>query len=742
MRRVGQRVGVAGRSPRWVRPLDVVIALAGLVALALWVAGARAPRSVAAVMPAAVASDGGHAFVFSPGFAPRWPYAAPSHPDDALAPGDAAVLEDGRPIGALDPAHAHIRERGGGLLNLWNGSLWFSPSDGTDPRTNGRSYKLIVRDRLAPSAVAILRWSLAAFATLLVLRIAIAMPLRALARGSRRLALGASAVGVAGGRRIRSSARQLRTLADLVPLTFGRSYAIVTAATLLGFAWQAWRRPALLFTQSDSFSYIVPGLIWASGRDTAGQSLRDFGYPLLTLSAVKLGSMAVLPRLQLVLAVLAMACLLGTLYIAFSLASSRLTALAGIPRWLSAAFASAAGAGFVAMLAAHDLFMIDIGSLMAEAPHAAPTALAALLFVGAWVARCPRRCFAFLISAALSAYVSAMFKPSTLLVTVAAAFCALSVVVRHRRALWTPSLSIYTAAVLAAALIVNRVDDRILSKGSDFGSKVLFCNRLDVIRPVFDASTPERLEVARMMRVAMAEVNGWPLMGYSGDMCIYDLSFTDAILAASRAENLTPAQWETREALHGMLFNPLRYLGDIWRQAAHFFAQPIEYVDLSAHSDLSADQELSLAPYAALMAVPRAAWSVDAVNWVPVAFPAPAGWAKLGLRKVARSFAAVTLSATVLAVVVLAGFGRRVDRRLEKAVAALALFTTAFIGTILLSHSFDVGRYTTDILPISLTWWFVSAAYLVQLGAAIIALPFRERRSRADGGRPGSRPFP
>ena len=707
------------------RILDVAIVLSGLAALALSIAGARAPHFVVAIAPAAVSSDGGHAYVFAPGFAPHWPYAVPSHPHDVLAQGDVAVLEDGRPIGTLDPSHADIRERGGGLHNLWDGALWFSPSDDGDPRTNGRDYRLVVRGRLAPSAAAAQRWSLPFGAVLLLIRLALAarlLPMRRWGRGLGRIRCGA------WSRVVRATPILPRVwdAASRIPLTFGRTYALVGSTVLAAFVWEVWTRPAPFVSQADSFGYIFPGLVWASGGDTTGVSIRDIGYPALTLLAVRLGSLATLPRIQLVLVVLGMACLLGSLYLALSLAAQRLERVAAVPRSISALPAAAAAVALVALLTGHDLFVIDIESAMAEAPHLLPTALALLLFLAAWIVRAGRSSVILLMFASLAAYGSALFKPHTLVVI---ALCMSSLVykgLRSRRHLWSPGLVGCGALVLFAALGLHRFDARITPAGADFGPRTLFCNRLDVILPVFDVSTPTRQRIAGMMRDIMSDVGGWPLMGYSGDRCVYNSDMQKVISLAAEEENASPAQWMQREFLKGVLKNPLRYTHDAWIQAVHFFQTPVVDMNISVTSDLSLIDENRYAVYASLINMPRQAWTVTASNWMPEAYPRAASLAKLWLAEVAKTFPSITLLATAIATIVLATVGRRWDCRLETVVVATAAFTAAFIGTIVLSHSFDIGRYATDVLPISLLWWFVSAAYLVHLAVLTAAFLFRK----------------
>jgi hypothetical protein len=54
------------------------------------------------------------------------------------------LLEDGRILGPAHTLHADIREFGGGRYSHWDGKLWFSSSDGRDPRFNGRRYSISV----------------------------------------------------------------------------------------------------------------------------------------------------------------------------------------------------------------------------------------------------------------------------------------------------------------------------------------------------------------------------------------------------------------------------------------------------------------------------------------------------------------------------------------------------------------------------------------------------------------------
>ncbi|MBL8727864.1 MAG: SGNH/GDSL hydrolase family protein [Planctomycetes bacterium] len=66
-------------------------------------------------------------------------------PSAHAAPVEAVLCEDGREIGKASD-HEAIRRHGAGRCSFWHGTLWFSSSDGSDPRTNGRRYEVAWRD--------------------------------------------------------------------------------------------------------------------------------------------------------------------------------------------------------------------------------------------------------------------------------------------------------------------------------------------------------------------------------------------------------------------------------------------------------------------------------------------------------------------------------------------------------------------------------------------------------------------
>jgi FkbM family methyltransferase len=71
---------------------------------------------------------------------------------EGFAPGDSVesaqaptvLLEDDRVLGEPHSVHEHIRTRGQGRYSHWESHLYFSTSDGSDPRTNGRRYVAVL----------------------------------------------------------------------------------------------------------------------------------------------------------------------------------------------------------------------------------------------------------------------------------------------------------------------------------------------------------------------------------------------------------------------------------------------------------------------------------------------------------------------------------------------------------------------------------------------------------------------
>lgn len=55
------------------------------------------------------------------------------------------LFEEGKPLGPAHSAHDVIRSKGAGRFSHWGSKLYFSTSDNSDPRTNGRVYRAVIK---------------------------------------------------------------------------------------------------------------------------------------------------------------------------------------------------------------------------------------------------------------------------------------------------------------------------------------------------------------------------------------------------------------------------------------------------------------------------------------------------------------------------------------------------------------------------------------------------------------------
>ena len=129
--------------------------------------------------------------------------------------------------------------------------------------------------------------------------------------------------------------------------------------------------------------------------------------------------------------------------------------------------------------------------------------------------------------------------------------------------------------------------------------------------------------------------------------------------------------------------------------------------------------------------MPRAQFEASVLNWFEGTAPDLVALLKLGIRLMASTFAIVALSSTVLAIRTVLRTRVEARLRVEAILLAVALFTTALPLAVALSHSFDISRYSIDILPFTILWWCMGLIYLLRgLIHGIAARRLRRRDSR------------
>ncbi|RKY20861.1 MAG: hypothetical protein DRQ55_06320 [Planctomycetota bacterium] len=116
-----------------MKPSSVLIAVVLCCVAAARALALPAPGPDEITLARPFARDSGHAFTVA---------APPSWVSDAVdgAHSRLVLREDGVPLGPAHASHADVRAQGGGAYSHWDGSLWFSASDNSDPNSNGRVY--------------------------------------------------------------------------------------------------------------------------------------------------------------------------------------------------------------------------------------------------------------------------------------------------------------------------------------------------------------------------------------------------------------------------------------------------------------------------------------------------------------------------------------------------------------------------------------------------------------------------
>ncbi len=717
-------------SPFWStalqRALAWIVALLAVAMVGFMLATVLAPRLTVALQPNSMEPDGEHAFMQGLSLKAPWPYVVPSHPDDRLSSGETTLLQDGALIGALEPSHAEIRRLGEGRYDLWQGTLWFSTT-GPDPRDAAHTFRFSVLTRLAPTYAAARLWCAVALLVLLAIQTTLAAIPYVMIGFVRPLAV------VKGWGHHSSFLRRVAAsfgIAVVLAVTalwrrrwrFRLPFFICTSGVLAGLATLAARQPVRILVQPDSYGYIEPGLRLADGQSLAGASIRDLGYPILTFLAVRLGSITDLVPIQFGMILTALACMLFVLSIFFASLLRQEGFQAGRVPLLLTVGLSVVGVLYVLLLFSHDGFVINIYSFMAEAPHALPMAASLLALVSGWASPNRRRRIVLFALSTDAAFVSTVVKPSSLLTVVFCAACLLGACVMHRRHL--RSASVIATLVLSVVLIgsLRQIDSWATPHDADFGAKVLFCNHLDVVDGHIAPTTPERARIKEMIaRVFSLGPHGWPEQGYDGDQCTFSQDFTDAIIAAARAESTSTREWQMHEFVASVLAHPLRYARHSGRQLLHFLRYPLDEFDQRAESHVTDADWGHLQTYGVMRQIPRDRFDAVVPNWFGDLAPELSHALKDGLKLMASTFAIVAGASTLLAFWRVFRVYREDTLRSEAILLAVFGFTMALPLTVALSHTFDVGRYSVDILPFTGLLWCMGIVYLLRgfVGLAI-----------------------
>ena len=132
----------------WTRVIAVVAILHLIVGFAIWLA----PSVDSTIPSSTISAEQGAAYLAPISPSTRFPYTLRSDTGAAPTASRLLLFEEGKALGPAHVVHADIRQSGGGRYSHWNDGIYFSASDGGDPRTNGRTYSYESSTTLHPAS--------------------------------------------------------------------------------------------------------------------------------------------------------------------------------------------------------------------------------------------------------------------------------------------------------------------------------------------------------------------------------------------------------------------------------------------------------------------------------------------------------------------------------------------------------------------------------------------------------------
>ncbi|MET3908971.1 hypothetical protein ABID59_003317 [Bradyrhizobium sp. S3.3.6] len=135
------------RVPRLLLPATVALIIVhlGLCGL-LWFT----PEASYSIAPSQIQPEIGQAYYADTEYGTGRVYRFSSDSPETPTASSLLVFEDGRAIGPPHSAHDDVRRKGGGRFSHWGARIIFSTTDGTDPRSNGRTYSVTASFELKP----------------------------------------------------------------------------------------------------------------------------------------------------------------------------------------------------------------------------------------------------------------------------------------------------------------------------------------------------------------------------------------------------------------------------------------------------------------------------------------------------------------------------------------------------------------------------------------------------------------
>jgi hypothetical protein len=522
-------------------------ALSLFVAALIISAGYQAPVKEFALAPDSIVMGSERLFYFDVERITRqlkFPYVVESDAGLVSSGSNLELYENGLRLGPPHTPHQTIRDQGGGAYSHWHRYIYFSASDSSDPRSNGRLYTARVQAEIP--------FYLDALAAVLV------------------------CLGVAGLACLGRRAAGLRK-----PLHLAPTVAVVATTGLVAYLIVRGMQPNALWITPDSPGYFAPAVSALSGGPFIHLYGRQFLYSAFIFGVTALhGDLLGVVYGQLMLYVLMLA---GSAVVLYLTVLAAVPDLAGSLRRTLAALATCA---YVLLFLAYSPTYIYSFTIMAETLYTFVGVTAIIALLACFHVSPKNRWFPLIaIGGLLVTWANVMVKPHWLLVAPFLTFFFMlrlifSVPKRTAALILTAAAVLIAGGVFAPERYLARKYDSYTS--TTFGPRALFCYHSNMIADAYDRDQKVFGDVdsgfaatlVHQLRRENATHGGMPLLGFNGDRCFYGEAVDKLINDNLGMDEHRLADFFIRTFLRALWNDPAAYASKLLKQMEFAATRP------------------------------------------------------------------------------------------------------------------------------------------------------------------------
>jgi hypothetical protein len=293
-----------------------------------------------------------------------------------------------------------------------------------------------------------------------------------------------------------------------------------------------------------------------------------------------------------------------------------------------------------------------------------------------------------------------------------------------------------TVMIIAALALPERyLIEKYDRWGTLFGPKTFFCNHADIVvraaqnKPELWAHLPPDFVQRTLdsLNAAVTEPDGWRILGFNGDRCMYGASFSTLVGSFHGNDVGAMRTFYAGMFIKSVLAEPALYLRKVAVQMWFASKRVFSDIGLVIHATDETGRELMdrYKDRAGLFAVPM---NGSVHGFMAQHSPQMEQFVARPLLRLLSWSALLVIGAALLCCRLVRSMGLPVG---ATPVFAIVILTGAWVGqalTVALSHSFDVGRYSWTSAPLLMAATCLSISLLVQTLPTLATEICRRRR--------------